>query len=77
MFEPTARNPWTVTLCWTPEQNHGAVSVWPGRSPVHAIVAMASAGTPVVEVAAEYGVSVATVRVLCALAVDLAPENAS
>jgi hypothetical protein len=31
--EPTAANPHTITLCWTPEQNFGQDSVYPTRAP--------------------------------------------
>lgn len=73
--DPTARNPWTVTLCWTPDQNFGAVSVHPGRSPVTAIIGRVRAGEPLTDVADDYGVSVPEVQVLMRLADDLTPEE--
>jgi crossover junction endodeoxyribonuclease RusA len=40
--EPTAAQPWTVTPAWTPDQNHGRVSVGDGRVPAFAVVLVAS-----------------------------------
>lgn len=71
MTAPTARDPWTLTLCWTPDQNFGAVAIYPGRAPATALVGLLRAGTPVDEVAAEFGISVGAVEVLSRLVDDL------
>lgn len=71
MSAPTARDPWTVTLAWTPGQNSGRVSILDGRSPVSAIIGQVQAAVPVAEVAAEYGCTVQDVAVLLRLVDEL------
>lgn len=74
---PSARNPWTVTLCWTPTQNHGAVSTLTARAPVTAIVGLLHAGVSIPQVAAEFGIPEQAVHVLHHLIDDLAPEESA
>lgn len=62
--DPTASNPWTVTLCWTPEQNCGQVAVFPSRAPLSAVWGLLTAGEPPEVAAAEHGLTVQQVRVL-------------
>lgn len=66
----TASEPYTVTLSWSPDQNGGRVSVLNGRAPVWALVARLRAGDPVEGVAADFGVTVQQLEVLCRLAQD-------
>lgn len=77
--EPTAAVPWLVTLCWTPAQNHGRVSVWPGRAPVWSVWGLLAAGEDPDRVAAEHGLDLREVRVLDVLRRDaadhLAPDD--
>lgn len=75
---PTAREPWTVRLCWTPEQNHGVVSVHgPSRAPITAVAALIRAGEPAEDVAAEFDLLVEEVQVLEHLIADLSREGES
>lgn len=71
MVEPTATNPHTITLCWTPEQNFGQVSVYPTRAPVYAVLGLLRAGEAPETVAHEHGLSVDEVRLLGRLADEL------
>lgn len=68
--EPTARHPYKVTLCWTPDQNSGRVSVFPSRSPVRAIWGRLAAGEDPDLVAADYGCTPIEVAVLDVLRAD-------
>lgn len=67
MTAPTAREPWTVTLCWTPTQNYGQVSLLDGRAPVAAVIGLLRAGTTIADIAAEFGCPVEAVEVLAQL----------
>ncbi len=69
--EPTARDPWTVTLAFARGQNWDRVSVMPRRAPVRAIVGMLRAGESVDTVAEEHGLLREQVQVLAHLADDL------
>lgn len=62
--QPTARRPWTVTLCWTPDQNFGRVAVMPNRHPVSAVWDLLIAGDDPGTVAEEHAVTPTEVRVL-------------
>lgn len=62
--EPTAADPWTVTLCWTPRQNYGQVSIWPGRGPVSAVWGLLTAGEDAATVAGEHHATPVEVQVL-------------
>jgi len=75
MTAPTAKAPWTVTLCWTPGQNNGRVSILDGRAPVAAIVGLLRAGEQHAEVAAEFGCTVEAVEVLHRLADEAGEWN--
>ena len=68
----TAADPWTVTLCWTEQQNAGRVSVMPHRSPVTAIWGQLAAGEDPDAVAADYQLNPTEVRVLDVLRRDAA-----
>lgn len=71
MTAPTARDPWTVTLAWTPDQNHGAVAVFPSRSPLFAVLGALTAGDTPAGVAAEFGLTEQEATVLSYLVDDL------
>lgn len=73
----TAARPWMVTLCWTWDQNGGAVSVHPSRSPVHAVLGRLRAGEARDEVAQDFGLAVEAVEVLARLADELADAGAT
>lgn len=60
----TAKDPWTVTLGWTPDQNFGRVSVMPNRTPVYAIVGLLRAGETHETVASEFDLAVEQVKVI-------------
>lgn len=62
--QPTAEAPWRVELCWTTDQNFGAVSVAATRTPVYAIWGLLAAGEHLKTVAAECGCTEAEVWVL-------------
>lgn len=66
--DPTAANPWTVTLAWTPDQNHGAVSIMPRRVPVYAVLGLIRAGEPHDEIAADFDLTLEEVAVIERLA---------
>lgn len=72
----TARDPHTVTLSWSPDQNSGRVSTHMHRVPVHAIIGLLRAGETVEAVADEYLLPRATVHLLRLLADDLATDSA-
>lgn len=74
MTSPTAHDPYTVTLCWSPDQNYGRVSTQMHRVPVHAIVGLLRAGETVEAVADEFLLPKATVHLLQLLADDLNGE---
>lgn len=67
MTDPTARDPHTVTICWTPDQNFGRVSCLDGRAPVSAVLGRLWAGEDHDEVGTDCGLSRAEVSVLAAL----------
>jgi uncharacterized protein (DUF433 family) len=69
---PTARDPWTVTLCWTPDQNSGRVSVHPNRHPVTAVWGLLTAGETPETVSEEHACTPVEVRVLDVLRQDAA-----
>jgi uncharacterized protein (DUF433 family) len=71
MAEPTAADPWTATLAWTPDQNGGAVSVMPSRVMLTAVWGALDAGEYPDIVANEYGLDHHTVHVLNILRRDL------
>lgn len=62
--ESTAAAPWTVTLCWTPTQNGGQVSVLSGRAPLSAVLGQLHAGATPAAIAADYGLTVEEIAVL-------------
>lgn len=64
MNPPTAAEPWTVTLAWTPDQNNGRVSIMPRRTPLMAIIDLIGASETRTAVAAEYDLTVTEVAVL-------------
>lgn len=66
--DPSASEPWTVTLAWTPDQNLGRVSVMPSRAPVFAIIGLLQAGETHEAIAYDHGLTVEQVRVLAMLA---------
>jgi uncharacterized protein (DUF433 family) len=66
--EPTAADPWTVTLAWTPDQNHGYVSTLNGRAPIESVVGLIRGGEPLDRIAGEYGLTVEQVSVIARLA---------
>lgn len=71
MSAPTARDPHTITLCWTPDQNFGRVSCLNGRAPLSAVLGLLWAGETRETVAAEYGLTAKEVEVLAVLADEL------
>lgn len=71
MPEPTAANPHTITLCWSPEQNFGQVSLLSTRAPAPVVLGALRAGDTPETVAAEYGLSVDEVRLLQRFAEEL------
>lgn len=68
MTDPTAAHPLTVTLCWTPDQNHGRVSVYPTRAPLESVLSLLYAGESHDDIALEYGLGREQVQVLAKLA---------
>ena len=75
MSTPTARNPHTITLCWTPDQNGGRVSTYPGRAPLYAVLGLVWAGEHHDEIATDHGLSRTELAVLVALATELRPAD--
>lgn len=74
---PTARTPFTVTLCWTPDQNFGAVAVYPSRAPLAAVLGLLKAGETPANVAAEHGMDEDSVQVLSILVNEIDSEDGS
>lgn len=72
---PPATAPWTITLCWTPEQNSGRVSVFPSRSPLFAVLGLLRAGEDPVSVSAEFGLTETEARVLSVLVNEIDSED--
>ena len=70
MPEPTAAEPWTVTLAWSPEQNAGRVSTLDRRIPLFAIVSAIRAGDVLDEIADDYDLTTEQVEVLARLAAE-------
>lgn len=70
MSEPTAAEPWTVTIGWTPDQNGGRPCVMPRRVPLHAIVGLIHAGEDTQAVADEFDLTVEQVGMIEILMVD-------
>lgn len=75
MSDPTARDPHTVTLSWTPDQNGGRVSCLNGRAPVTAVLGLLWAGEEPGRVAEEFGLSAEEVGVLDVLAEEVRNES--
>lgn len=71
MTEPTAREPFTVTLAWTPDQNFGRVSTLNRRVPLFAIARAVRAGDSLEEIADDYGLTVEQVTVIARLAEEV------
>jgi crossover junction endodeoxyribonuclease RusA len=74
--DPTAAQPWTVTLAWTPDQNSGRVSTLDRRVPLFAIARAVRAGDALDEIADDYDLTVQQVWVIVQLVseVDLTDE---
>lgn len=70
MTDPTAAQPLTVTLCWTPDQNHGRVDVYPTRAPLESVLGLLYAGESHDDIALEYGLTREQVQVLAKLAAE-------
>lgn len=66
--EPTAADPWTVTLAWTPDQSHGYVSTLEGRVPIASIVGLIRVKETHAQIAAEYGLPIEQVQLIARLA---------
>lgn len=71
MTQPTAADPWLLTLAWTPDQNWGAVSLLPSRTPVWVVIEQLLAGTTRGALATEYDLTDEAITVLANLAADL------
>jgi uncharacterized protein (DUF433 family) len=68
MADPTAAEPWTVTLAWTPDQNFGRVATLDRRIPLFAIIGAIRAGDLLDEIADDYDLTTEQVEVLARLA---------
>lgn len=71
MNPPTAADPWTVTIGWTPDQNFGRPCVMPSRAPLFAILGLMAAGEQPDVIAAEHDLTAEAVHVLWQLIVDI------
>jgi hypothetical protein len=67
----TVTNPHRVQLCWVDDQNHGRVSVFPNRAPVHSMVARVLAGEDLGAVARDYDIPRHELAVVVRLAEEL------
>lgn len=67
----TVTDPHRVQLCWVDDQNHGRVSVFPNRAPVHAMVARVLAGEDLGAVARDYDIPRHELAVVVRLAEEL------
>jgi uncharacterized protein (DUF433 family) len=70
MSEPTAAEPWTVTIGYSPDQNGGRPCVMPRRVPIHAIVGLIRGGEDTQAVADEFGLTVEQVGMIEILMVE-------
>jgi uncharacterized protein (DUF433 family) len=73
--EPTVEHPHRIELCWTPDQNFGAVVTYPRRCPVTAIVSRLRGGEDAELVALDYDLTVEQVWLLGRLGDDLISED--
>lgn len=68
MTDPTAAEPYTIALAWSPDQNFGYVSTLNGRVPIASVVGLIRVKEPLEVVADEYGLTVEQVTVIARLA---------
>jgi uncharacterized protein (DUF433 family) len=68
---PTAADPYTVTLSWSPDQNFGRVSTYEKRVPLFAIVRAIRSGETLDEIADDYDLPVQHISVIAHLAAEV------